>query len=197
MKVRLVWVALAALLVVACSRSTSPRGAESGGAATRLPDPQLRTIHPREPIPHFRITTVEGAVLDSREIVGKKPLMLFFFSSWCPVCEKKMPMVREVLAQYAGRVDTYAISLDENDTWSDVAAYVRDQRLDAPLVRGEHYLNFSTAYNPLGALPWIVVVDKTGHLAEVQLGLAPEHHARLHEAIQYALRTNEPPAPSP
>lgn len=159
-----------------------PKTADS----SRLPDPKLRAIHPDEVIPHFRVTTLDGSVIDSRQVLNDKPLMLVFFSSWCPICDKKLPVVTRALKTVGDKVTVVGVVLDEEDSWDEVSSFVDRNRLDYPMVRGETYLNFSVAFNPIGGVPWVVVIDKAGRVVEIQLGLSPNHYDRLVSAIETA-----------
>ncbi len=188
---RLVVIVATALALGACGRGPGPNSpaAEPKGAGVPkpvLPDPKLPAIHPEQVVPHFRVTTLEGAVLDSKKILSERPMMLVFFSSWCPICEKKLPVLRRALDAVGNKVQTVGVVLDEEDSWSAVAPYIEAHHLDFPMVRGEQYLNFSVAFNPIGGVPWVVVIDKRGRIGEVQLGLAPNHYDRLVAAVEHA-----------
>lgn len=41
-------------------------------------------------------------------------VLVEFFASWCPHCQKMMPIVKEVKGELEGRCDVYQFDIDEN-----------------------------------------------------------------------------------
>lgn len=185
--------ALLAVATAACANATPPPldadAVETDERAARdaaVSDPVLRPIYPSERVPAFRVETLDGEIADSERLLAERPLVMVFFSSWCPVCDKKLPIVRKALDELRSRVHVLGIVLDEADTWSNVAPYVERHRLHFPMVRGDRHPNFATAYNPISGVPWVLVIDESGFIVDAQLGLAPSHYDRLITAVDLA-----------
>ena len=54
------------------------------------------------------------------EVVNSAPVVLVeFFASWCPHCQKMMPVVAQVKALLEGRADVYQFDIDENKQLAD------------------------------------------------------------------------------
>jgi cytochrome c biogenesis protein CcmG/thiol:disulfide interchange protein DsbE len=53
--------------------------------------------------PAFRLQSLEGEVYDLRELRGK-PVVLNFWSTWCPPCMEEHPLLTAAAQRYAGRV---------------------------------------------------------------------------------------------
>ena len=147
--------------------------------------PELEVIQPNTVVPAFKLTAEDGTELDSAEIVGSKPFVVLFFASWCGVCERKIPEVKKALADAGGNILVIAVSLDNPDTWGDVAGYVaRHDMGDYKLVRGQSYRRFSTAYNPFGRVPIVEVVGGEGIITALQKGWRPAHRDKLTAALE-------------
>jgi peroxiredoxin len=145
---------------------------------------ELVIIEPGKVVPPFKVTSLDGTVFDSQEIVGKQPFVVVFFASWCSVCEKKLPIVKETLEKEGGSILTIGVAMDAAETWDKVEGYISRHGLAFDVVRAEEHRRFATAYDPFGSVPVIVVVDRTGIIAEVQRGHKAEHVARLAEALR-------------
>jgi cytochrome c biogenesis protein CcmG/thiol:disulfide interchange protein DsbE len=53
--------------------------------------------------PAFRLASLEGDVYDLRELRGK-PVLLNFWSTWCPPCMEEHPLFTAAAERYSGRV---------------------------------------------------------------------------------------------
>jgi thioredoxin len=54
--------------------------------------------------------------MDYTEIIKSTPVvMVEFFASWCPHCQRMMPVVEQVKELLDGVVDIYQFDIDENE----------------------------------------------------------------------------------
>ena len=127
-----------------------------------------------------------GEIFDSRELIGKKVLVLRFQASWCKTCAAQAAGLQRVYDRYKGRgVEFLAIHVD--DTERDARAFLE-----------AHHATYDAALDPsfrvanrfgVKRVPYTVVVNKRGEIA-VRLD-ATADEARLGAAIETALK---PPA---
>jgi thiol-disulfide isomerase/thioredoxin len=170
----------------AATRSLTSTGCDA--ASTDTPDDlsSVQVIHPNRRVPRFSVTSVDCQPLRSNELVGRQPLILVFFSSWCRVCDMKMPLVREAARRVGGAATFVGVALDDDDTWDSVAAFVDRNHLAFPVVRGMHFPAFTLGYNPFGGVPVVVVVGVDGRLVDLQVGYSPSDLGRLLVAMEIA-----------
>jgi peroxiredoxin len=169
-------------------------------ASTAPIDPDsVETIQPDRRVPAFDVTTVDCRNFKSRELVGKRPFVLVFFSSWCRVCERKMPALRAAVAALGNQIDFIGVALDEDETWENVSPFVERHRIAFPIVRGAAYRSFSLGYDPMGSIPVVVVVGRDGVVVDLQVGYSPFDYNRLVAAAALAekVRPNASPLPTP
>jgi peroxiredoxin len=149
-------------------------------------DSELRPVGMDDgPVPKFRVKTTDGRLLDSTALVGNEPFIVFFFATWCSMCEQKMPHVRRAL-EATGPVKVIGVSLDETTTWQHAASYLREHGINVPLVRATDYPRFALSYNPFSMIPLVVVVGRNGGLVDFQMGYAQNDRERLIAAVQLA-----------
>lgn len=179
------------------SRFGTRLSAEACAAAptdgTPVDPDSVETIQPEQRVPAFDVTTLDCQNLKSGDIVGKRPFVLVFFSSWCKVCERKMPAVRAAAAALGNHVDFVGVALDEDETWDNVSTFVERHRLSFPIVRGAHYRTFSLGYDPFGSIPVVVVVGRDGRVVDLQVGYSPFDYNRLVGAAALAERPKADP----
>lgn len=184
--------ALAALLcagLVSCAHAGSSPPAAAAAHQLEgdlgLLEP-FRSISPREPVPHFVLMDTAGAVHDSRELVGRGPLLISFFASWCESCALKTPMLKRSLEQAPSGTQSLWISLDDASTWPNVSEYIEAHQIRFPVVRGAEFAKFALAYDPMQAVPAVVVVDLAGYVVDFQVGVRASDAERLTSALQLA-----------
>lgn len=56
------------------------------------------------------------------QLIASSPVVLVeFFATWCPHCQKMMPVVEQVKMLLAGRADVYQLDIDQNQQTADDA----------------------------------------------------------------------------
>src|SRR5688572_8923186 len=117
------------------ARKKSTKGASPelalGEILPPLPDTsELRPVGMDDgPVPGFRVRATDGSVLDSSKLVGSEPFVVFFFATWCSMCNQKMPHVRGAL-ETTGPLKVIGVSLDEETTWPQASGYLREHGVE-------------------------------------------------------------------
>jgi thiol-disulfide isomerase/thioredoxin len=145
-------------------------------------------IEPDERVPDFLLASERCEIFDSRELVGKQPFVVVFFASWCSVCEHKIPLIRRALEERAEEITSVFVSLDEAEGWGDTQQFLaRNGLVPTSAVAGRDYLSFSLGYNPFRSVPVVVVVGRSGHVVDVQVGVRDGDGDRLDQALDVAI----------
>ena len=148
-----------------------------------------RLIAPDERVPEFLLATPTCEVIDSRELVGKRPFVVVFFASWCSVCEHKIPILRDALRARAGQLTSLWVTLDDaRDGWAETEEFLARHELGrSAAVAGRDYLGFSLGYNPFRSVPVVVVVGRSGRVVGVQIGVRDGDDVLLEQALDEAI----------
>jgi len=107
-----------------------------------------------------------------------KVLVVNFWATWCEPCKEEMPRFIQLQAEYGGKgLQFVGIAIDQPEK---VAAFARDIGLNYPaLIGGYGAIELSKTYgNRVGALPFTVVLDRAGMVAQTQLGPLKEPQLR-------------------
>jgi len=145
-------------------------------------------IEPDQRVPDFLLASERCEIFDSRELVGKEPFVVVFFASWCSVCEHKMPLIRQALDERGDEITSLFVSLDDAQGWADTERFLaRNGMVPTSAVAGRDFLGFSLGYNPFRSVPVVVVVGRSGHVVDVQVGVRDGDGDRLDEALDIAI----------
>jgi cytochrome oxidase Cu insertion factor (SCO1/SenC/PrrC family) len=188
--------ALAAVLLGAgCGGRSAAGWADEVPAAAPAAAAPVRLAE-GEPPPPFSLQTSDGEVIESRDVIGARPLLIVFFTTWCGVCRRTMPEVRQVLellestppasATPGDDTLTVLVSLDGAETWPRVPAYLAGYALDEPVVRGAMHEPFVMDYDPTLGIPMAIVVGRDGNVVDIQRGWSPVGGRRLRAALELA-----------
>jgi thiol-disulfide isomerase/thioredoxin len=93
------------LALVGCGRSGDGPSGGSSSASTTAPASLLA----------FTATTLDGAPFDGMTLSGR-PVALWFWAPWCPICLQQAPGVREAVAEYGDKVSIVGVAgLDKTE----------------------------------------------------------------------------------
>lgn len=121
----------------------------------------------------------DGGTVDLSESIGRRPVLLEFWATWCENCEALHPRLLEAHAEYGDRVDFYAVAVGVNQSPERIRKHL--EKLPVP---------FPTLWDERGAAvrefeapntSYIVVLDSDGRVTYTGTGAGQD--------IQAAIRT--------
>lgn len=110
--------------------------------------------------PKVRVNDLKGQPVDLGRYIGKRPVFLEFWATWCELCEELLPRVRAAQAAYGSKVEFIGVNVTVNQSPERVRKY-----LDI------HKPGFRTLYDDQGtsirayqvpATSYVVIVDRAG-----------------------------------
>jgi peroxiredoxin len=133
---------------------------ESGAQETGL------TVGTRAPA--VAVRDLDGKTVDLAQYLGKQPLFLEWWATWCEQCDALLPRVRAARAELGDRVQFVGINVAVNQSPERVRRYIESN--DVP---------FRTLYDDEGAstrayaaptTSYVVIVDRAGRVAYTGTG---------------------------
>jgi len=113
--------------------------------------------------PGFKVTTLDGKTIDSRELIGKKVIVLRFQASYCKPCVKESAAFGRVVERYKNR-DVVFVAVHVQDAMSDVRKFIKANNATYP-VAVDPKLNLGNRFGFKGS-PFTVVIDRKGEIAQ-------------------------------
>lgn len=111
--------------------------------------------------PGFRVTTLDGRTIDSRDLLGQKIIVLRFETSYCKPCAKEAAALSKVAERYRDR-GVEIIAIHVQDTAADTKRFIARTKATYPVALDPR-LNLGNRFGFKGA-PYTVVIDKKGEM---------------------------------
>jgi peroxiredoxin len=139
--------------------------------------------------PGFKVRLLDGRTLDSRDLIGKKLLVLRFQASYCKPCVRESAALGRLAERYRERgVEVLAVHVQ--DTAADVRKFMRANKVSYPVALDPR-LTIGNRYGFKGT-PYTVVVDRQGELVARLHGVSVV--TRLPRLLDDLLKKEPPPA---
>jgi len=117
--------------------------------------------------PGFKVTTLDGKTVESRDLIGKKVIVLRFQASYCKPCAKESAAFGRVVERYKDR-DVVFVAVHVQDAMSDVRKFVKANNVTYP-VGVDPRLVLGNRFGFKGS-PYTVVIDRKGEMAQRMSG---------------------------
>lgn len=112
--------------------------------------------------PGFRVRTLDGKrTVDSRELIGKRIVVVRFQASYCKPCAKESPALARVADRYRAR-GVEVLALHVQDTATDARRFVTANRVTYPVALDPR-LTIGNRFGFKGT-PYTVVIDRKGEM---------------------------------
>ncbi len=131
--------------------------------------------------PAVTVQSLDGKQIDLGKYIGKTPMLIEFWATWCPSCRELMPTLLDAEKKFGKRVKFVAIAVAINQSSEKVRRFL-----------AAHPLPHDTFYDVDGkaagafdapATSYVVVLDKTGRVVYTGLGGTQNLVAALRKAL--------------
>jgi thiol-disulfide isomerase/thioredoxin len=131
--------------------------------------------------PSVTVQSLDGKQVDLARYIGKTPMLIEFWATWCPNCRELMPTLLDAEKKYGKRVKFVAIAVAINQSPERVRRWVAAN----PLPHDTFYDVEGKAAGAFDApaTSYVVVIDKTGRVVYTGLGGKQDLEAALRKAL--------------
>ncbi len=131
--------------------------------------------------PPAKVFTLDGQEANLAQYIGKTPVLIEFWATWCPNCAELEPTMLSVAKKYGDKVKFVGVAVSVNETPARVKAFVAKHGLP-----GDHFFDTkgdaSGAYDA-PATSYVVVVDKSGKVVYTGLGGKQDLEAAIKKVL--------------
>jgi cytochrome c biogenesis protein CcmG/thiol:disulfide interchange protein DsbE len=122
------------------------------------------------------------------EHLGRRPVVLAFFATWCRPCEVELPLLQRQRARFPeAALALAAIAIDGPETAAQIAGVARRHGLAFPVLHDADS-SVSSRLNPQRSVPFLLAIDRRGRVTRERAGFGPEHERTLPAEIEELVR---------
>jgi thiol-disulfide isomerase/thioredoxin len=127
------------------------------------------------------LETLDGRNVDLATYLGKKPVVLEFWATWCENCKHLEPAMRSAMTKYGATVQFITVAVSINQSAARVNAWQKINKLPGTMLYDRKGI-VSGAYDA-PATSYVVVVDKTGKVVYTGSGGTQNMDAAVKKAL--------------
>jgi len=118
--------------------------------------------------PGAAVQTLDGRSVDLGEYIGKTPMLIEFWATWCENCHELEPSLKAAVTKYGDKVKFVGVAVSVNQSPERVKKYVAEHGLTPEIL----YDRTGAATNnyQVPATSYVVVLDKAGKVVYTGLG---------------------------
>lgn len=118
--------------------------------------------------PAVVVNDIDGTPVNLADYLGKKPVLLEFWATWCSVCEELLPKVKAAHAMYGEKVVFLGVNVTVNQTPERVRRWIASN--DPPYRTLYDDKGVSTRAYEAPVTSYIVIIDAAGKVAYTGTG---------------------------
>ncbi len=112
--------------------------------------------------PAVVVHDLDGKAVHLGQYIGRKPVFLEFWATWCESCEALLPRVRAAQAQYGDMVEFIGVNITVNQTPGQVRQYIETHKPPFRTLYDDE--GTSTRAFQVPATSYVVIVDRMGKI---------------------------------
>ena len=134
-----------------------------------------------ESAPTGPLETRDGKAVDLAAYLGKTPVVIEFWATWCGNCKQLEPAMRAAMTKYGARVTFVTVAVSVNQSFERVKAWQNANKLGGTLLY-DRKGTVSGAYD-VPATSYVVVVSPGGKIVYTGVGGTQNLDAAIKKAM--------------
>jgi thiol-disulfide isomerase/thioredoxin len=119
--------------------------------------------------------------VDLGSIIGKKPVLLEFWATWCALCKGLLSQLEAVHQKYGDRVELFGVNVTVNDSKARIGRYMEEHKPPFRVLFDEKGVGARAFDVP--ATSFIVVLDRRGKVVYTGSGARQDLVAAVGRAV--------------
>ncbi|MCK6622320.1 MAG: TlpA family protein disulfide reductase [Calditrichaceae bacterium] len=144
--------------------------------------------------PDFTLPTLEGKNYQLSKNLGKGPILINFWATWCIPCREEMKKLKEIYQTYEkDGLQILSISIDDPKTVSKVKSFINTNRYPFTVLldTNNEVFQLYKGTNP----PLSLLLDRSGKIVYEHTGYRKGDEKKLEEKIAALIPQEQPREP--
>lgn len=82
----------------------------------------------------FTLEDMGGRTVSLRQFIGRKPVLLYFWATWCPHCKESVPDINRIHGEPAEHGNVQVLALDFMETPEKVRSFIAARKAAFPVL---------------------------------------------------------------
>lgn len=156
--------ALLLLFIGSCNRSSDKQAAQAAPATTPAAATSDKSTTPAL---QFTAYDTDGKLHNSSEWLGKGPVIINLWGTWCPPCRREIPDLVKLYKEYHPK-GLEIVGLAIKDSPDAVHTYAQKAGMDWVLLMGN--IDIAVKLKAIDAVPTTIFFDKNGNEVDRVIG---------------------------
>jgi thiol-disulfide isomerase/thioredoxin len=131
--------------------------------------------------PAVTIQDLDGNAVDLARWVGKRPVLVEFWATWCPICAELLPKIETAHKKYGDRVDFLVVAVAVNESPNTVRRHLT--RHPMPFTFLWDVNGNATRAFQAPATSYVAVLDAKGRVVYTGVGADQDIEAVLEKTV--------------
>jgi peroxiredoxin len=118
--------------------------------------------------PRVVVHDLDGKPVDLSRYLGRKPVLLEFWATWCESCQELLPRMRAAQEKYGSAVEFIGINVAVNQTPTGVRQYMQANDFGFRVLYDDE--GTSTRAYQVPATSYVLIIDRAGKIAYTGIG---------------------------
>ena len=123
---------------------------------------------------NFTLKDVQGKNVRLSDYKGKV-ILLDFWATWCGPCKIEIPWFVEFQQKY-GPMGLQVIGVSVDDTVEKLRPYVKEYKMNYPVLQGLNHDDIQDAYGPLWGIPVTTIISRDAKICVKHAGISSKEN---------------------
>jgi len=138
--------------------------------------------------PEFKLENIDGDYISLKDELGKGPVLLSFWATWCKPCIEELTKYKDLYDDYKDKgLKILAISTDDERTVAKVKPFVKSKKYPFTILLDSNS-DVARKYYAQN-IPYTVLLDKTGNIVYTHLGYMKGDELKLQNKIDELVKS--------
>ena len=148
--------AVLALLLLTATSPFAERPAQSGSSSKSSAETAAG------PLPDFTLPDQNGKEVSLRQFIGKTPVLLAFWATWCPHCVDAVPRINRMNADLSPGGKLQILALNYMESEQKVTAFIAAKRISYTVLMDRRG-GVARKFHVVG-IPTYILIDRSGNV---------------------------------
>ncbi len=138
---------------------------------------------------NFVLENIEGEYVELEQFIGKGPILLSFWATWCKPCKEELKEYNKLYKEFSDSgLTVLAVSIDNEKSMSKVKPYIKTNGYDFTVLLDPNSEVARMYYARM--VPYSLIIDKTGKVIYTHLGYKKGDELEVRKIIITQLEKN-------